>query len=194
MNSMPPNLAFDLLPKIDMLLIFAGPPGSGKTTLAEGLIVRQQLEGLDFSLPQPVMRTEIQSMKTRYYPGGTLIVEFSTLGINVAATTDEIERLIDVAQRTLVVTCQIDRFSLVRQYAVRMCKEKLRRTPEWLRYLRFGKLKQLAVYLLTGRIERGYRMWDEVIRALPRDNDIRFLKVTSRYGELGSYRISGDDD
>jgi adenylate kinase family enzyme len=186
------NLADDPPPMIELLMIFAGPPGAGKTTLAEALIAGERFEQLAVSLPKLVVRTEIQSMRGKDYHRGTLIVEFSTIGVDVASTVAEIERLIDVAQRKLVVTWQIDRFSLTRQYAKRMAKERLRRTPEWMRYLRFGKLKQLTAYMFSRRIEHGYRKWAEILRSLPNDETTQFLRVASRYGEHGHYQVSDD--
>ena len=190
MNNNKGNMSRDPLPEIEMLLILVGPPGCGKTTFSEDLISGKRPEELGAYLPEPVVRTEIKSMRKRDYQCGTLIVEFSTLGIDITETAAEIDRLVKAAKRKLMVIWVIDRFTLARQYGKRMQGERLRRTPEWLRYLRFGKIKQLGIYLLTYQVEKSYRTWGEVLQKMCCCDDLPFLEITPEYGEQGRYNIS----
>ena len=182
------------VPLIKSLVIIGGPSGAGKTTLSNHLIAGTDLPGFDCPLPQPAMRTDARSLHQKYFPGGSLLVEFATsplAGTEARAEClDEINQLIDRAGQTLVLTYAIPKGDLVRQYIGRLPEERLRRTPEIFRYLRFGKIRQILLYALSGKIEQGYRGWAEIIAVLESRPGLRFQKVTSPFGQNGRYEFS----
>jgi hypothetical protein len=182
------------IPPLKSLVIVAGPSGAGKTTLSDRLIAGM-VPGFDFPLPQPAMRTDARSLRRKDIPGGSLIVEFATGRLADAEARakclDEINRLIDRAEQTLVLTYAISKGDLIRQYVGRLSEERLRRTPELFRYLRFGKIRRVLGYMLSGEIEQGHRGWGEIVSALEGRPGLRFGTVTSPFGENGRYEFSG---
>jgi len=181
------------IPPVQSLVIIGGPSGAGKTTLSDRLIAGM-VPGFDFPLPQPAMRTDARSLHRKDIPGGSLIVEFATGRLADAEARAkclaEIDRLIDRAEQTLILTYMISKGDLIRQYVGRLPEERLRRTPEALRYLRFGKIRRVLGYALSGGIERGYRGWAEIISVLEGRPGLRFGTVTSAFGQKGCYVFS----
>jgi len=182
------------IPPVKSLVIIGGPSGAGKTTLSDRLI-SGMVPGFDFPLPQPAMRTSARSLHRKDIPGGSLIVEFATGRLADAEARakrlDEINRLIDRAEQTLILTYAISKGDLIRQYVGRLSEQRRRRTPKVLRYLRFGKIGRVLGYALPGKIEQGYRGWAEIIAVLERRPGLRFGTVTSPFGENGRYEFSG---
>ena len=136
-------------PWIEHLVILAGPSGAGKTTMARAMLERASNESESTS-GHAGLRTDSKTLLTRLYSGGVLIVEYSTTALmpeeQAIAVHHQIQNLIDRSKTATINTLRIDKNTLVSRYIGRMSEEKLRRTPEFMRYLRFRKWRQVAKF------------------------------------------------
>ena len=158
----------DKVANFETLIILAGPSGIGKTTIANAL-AKGSYPGIDLDIDASgtVLRTDIKSWRQKKLEGGVLFLEIATGSLtkpkNFSATQSDIAFIAGGARNVHVYTLKIDDRELVKRYIGRMSNEDLRRTPGWLRYLRFGKVRQLFRYVATNQISEGYQEWARLL-------------------------------
>ncbi len=126
-------------------------------------------------LAQRGLRTESKTLLTRQYSGEVLVVEYATTTMlqdqKADAVKAQIQQLIDRSQSISISTLRIGKRTLISRYLGRMRQETLRSTPEFLRYFRLGKWRQIAKYLVDTNLTKGYQKWDEILRQIVSESD-----------------------
>ncbi|MGI9477525.1 MAG: hypothetical protein ACR2PI_12555 [Hyphomicrobiaceae bacterium] len=176
-----------------LLVLVGGPSGAGKTTLSNHLIGGQSIGSFQIPSDLPILRTDSRSMLQKGFGGGVLLVEFATNRLVESHHKMQaklgIPKLVALADRVITVTYSIDKKELLRRYRQRMAHETLRRTPELLRYLRFGKWKGYLKLGLSNDIEQGYREWREILAAQDSGSIEAHLVVHSSPAQPGEYFV-----
>lgn len=148
-------------PPIETLVIIGAPTGAGKTTLSRALIAGTS--DLDLQLEGPVRRTDGRELRRHPFTGGSLIVEYATTSLlkrhDRIQVLDEIDHLIEKAQRVEFVTLVLSRSTIIKRYIGRFRHDKLRKTPRLLRYFRIRRWRQVLAYLLFNDYRESYRHW-----------------------------------
>ncbi len=144
---------------VEAILLIGGPAGSGKTTIAEHLVMTPDAFVLPAQCPEPMHRTDWKSLTAKRFQGGTVIVEFATNKLSDPAQRRIYGEFIDALGKAAPIragyTAQISRSTLRKRYLQRMKPSH---------FLHLGKWKSLLRYLVSPQSDDfGILAWNSLL-------------------------------
>jgi adenylate kinase family enzyme len=144
---------------VEAILLVGGPAGSGKTTIAEQLVMAPNAFVLPAQCPEPLHRTDWKSLTAKRFQGGTVIVEFATNKLADPAHRHIYAEFIDALGKAAPIragyTAQISRSTLRKRYLQRMKPSH---------FLHVGKWKSLLRYLVSPQSDDfGLSVWTDLL-------------------------------
>lgn len=144
---------------VEAILLVGGPAGSGKTTIAEQVVMAPTEFALPGQCPEPLHRTDWKSLTAKQFQGGTVIVEFATNKLSDPAQKRNYSAFIDALSQAAPIqagyTAQISRHALRERYLQRMKPSH---------FLHVGKWKSLLRYLVSPQSDDfGIAVWNSLL-------------------------------